>query len=146
MALFGLTAFLSLAIVVTLLILIEIYQRKKAAEYYEEELVGLQSKYPEIFNNATSLKFYTSGHPYVWVNSDFKEWLEGLKASCRGPKGVPIKARYSLRVDRVKEHVYFVPGIESFDFSSLMRYDEWLEDGKKYSQKIAEYKKSRNET
>ena len=93
---------------------------KNAIESLENDLMlkGVDHKKYKIF-------FYD--YYYFWrknklKNSSFEEMTKLILASVSGSEGGYHKARYSLKVDKEKMHLYFVVGDPDFDFSVLKKH------------------------
>jgi len=132
--------FSMLAIVGILTYLLQAGQEQGVQKFHTENMQVLTHKYPEVFNPGTEYSFYTTGHPYVWVSINYQDALKHLVNACRGHKGIPIAAVYSLKIDEDRKHVYLVCGIDNFNFSKLMHYDEWLLSNSEIAKNIAAYK------
>jgi hypothetical protein len=90
---------------------------------------------------------FTNDHPYVWDDSNYFEMYEYILGSARwhfSPSHVwPNKATpFSLRVNEERKSIYIAVGSNSFDWSSLYHYDEWLESMADVGKAINEHKGS----
>ncbi|MBT8139779.1 MAG: hypothetical protein KJP25_08410 [Gammaproteobacteria bacterium] len=120
---------------------------KKIEIIYKKELTKLSDLYPNIFLEDSDTEFYTVGHPYVWVSSNFDEFKELIKRSCyvqpiQGPKLALEKPVYSFCYKLDANRAYIVAREGSFDFNSLMHQQQWIESQRDVSENIRKYKDS----
>lgn len=118
------------------------WQKARKDRIYEDEIISLRNKFPGILESDSGYKYYTNGHPYVWVESSYTGFLESIKYSAEGYRGMPQTPIYSIKVDDNSKSIYFVNRIENFDFNQLMHYQEWIDSNKQVSENIREYKNS----
>ena len=100
-----------------------------------------------IKNEIEEYKFYTTGHPYVWVESSYEELCTTIKSMCNSvPSQSVVKiigpANVFVKVNQEKRAIYVVV-TEPIDINNrwpdLMHYDEWLESNKSISENIIKY-------
>jgi len=110
------------------------------------EISGLK-KLDELISSVGGIekaKFYTGGHPYVWVEATYQEIRDLVLYSCAAGKfRFPIPASFLHKVDKEHCAIYVVvtnkPSIEDL---SLQHYGEWLNSNAKHAEAISKYKKS----
>jgi hypothetical protein len=127
---------------VILAYLLHVAFEREISRIHHREMERLSDLTKNISNPSKEYKFFTDGHPYVWVNSSYDEMVKGIRDSCRGPKGVPIQPVYSLMVSDENRKVYYIVGDKKFNFSKLVHYDKWLASKKILAENIAKYKGS----
>jgi hypothetical protein len=119
-------------------------QEKKLHE--KNAISDLHEIYSTLKNNINEYSFYSTGHPYVWVDSNKIKMEKQIISTCtRSFPGSDIyydKAIYSLKIDQNNKSIYYVTDIENFDFNSLMHYQEWLDSQQQVAQNIAKHKNS----
>jgi hypothetical protein len=79
---------------------------------------------------------YSNNHPYVWGEVDFEQTRRWLFESVNAKNFVPNRLKFSLKKDDDIRAIYIGVGTESFDWSSLKHYEEWLESNQEVSQNI----------
>lgn len=105
-------------------------------------MTSLRDKFPDAIKGDSGYKYYTNGHPYVWVEISYTGLLESIKFSCDGHRGMPQTPLYSIKVDDINKSVYFVNRTDCFDFNQLMHYQQWIDLNKQVSENITRYKNS----
>ena len=98
----------------------------------------------ECYDEKQGYRFYTNGHPYVWVEINYQEFLELMDDGIylKGQHGNKIFPRFSYDINKDSKQVYVVPLVKDFNFSSLKHYQEWLDSQKQVAENIAKYKNS----
>jgi hypothetical protein len=116
-------------------------QSNNLEQKIHSELLDL---YKRLNGEVQEYRFFTTGHPYVWVETSQLEMEAAITASPRTASslGAHIYARtnYAFKIDEEKKAIYYVPNVRSFDFSHRMHYNEWLESQQAVAKKIAENK------
>jgi hypothetical protein len=111
----------------------------KGAKIFQcKAIEELRSKL-ECVDDVSEYSFYTTGHPYVWVESSYDEMLASVEESCIGFQGTPQPARYKMRLSSEHKKIYYVAnGLTTLDFGDLMHYDEWLDSKKQLQENITQ--------
>ena len=101
----------------------------KRFQMFQEKLTGIKSDY----------RFYTTGHPYTWSETSEKEIYESFKNLKYSRHARPND--YLLNSNEQEKAIYIVyTRAKSFDWSSLLHYDEWLKNKEATRGAIAKYK------
>ena len=102
----------------------------------------MQSIFDEL--DVDKFRFYTTGHPYVWVSSSKEDMVDNIQASCEKNNDDGLTyygpARYSLKVDKDNFAIYYTTSSRDYDFSRLMHYQEWLNSEEETKKNIEAYK------
>lgn len=105
----------------------------------KDALIRLDNALNEIDPNA--YKFYTTGHPYVWCDTNLEEIKKSINDLKYSRNYNPND--YLINICNEKKSVYFIqrPAINS-NWEKLMHYQEWLDSQKQVADNIHKYKNS----
>ncbi len=96
---------------------------------------------------SSNLRLYSTGHPYTWCEISNDELITKIKEnsvsslSGVGPTPKPVKFLLNYNKNRHALHIVFTDKI-TFDWNSLLHYDEWLESKESLAENISKYKNS----
>ena len=109
--------------------------------WYEKRGLERLQKLIESVGGIENAKFYTNGHPYVWVESTYEEIKKVIFFSCVGGRGIPKPASFISKINKENGYIYVViTNKPTFEWSSLQHYEEWLKSNEPYAERIANYK------
>lgn len=105
---------------------------RKKMEEFERSLSHPVSEY----------ECYSTGHPYTWTKIDYSDFSSTVESAgfCKALPFFSYPQVISARVDEGGKRLYLVTRDLSFDWDSLMHYDEWLKSKKEVSERIAAHK------
>ena len=120
---------------------------KQLREFQEYAVGRLNNAILPVKSEIKDYKFYTTGHPYVWVESSYEEICKTIKSMCNtfpsyGVVKVVGAANVFVRVSKENRAVYVVvtePIDTNTKWPNLMHYDEWMESNKPTSENIIKY-------
>lgn len=105
---------------------------RRAKRHYEGEVKArLERCYSQLEGDIASYRFFTTGHPEVWIERPKLQIEKAILRSCdRWYVGsiIPIygTGEFSFKAHESARSVYLVPGTAEFDFSSRVHYEEWV--------------------
>ena len=89
------------------------------------------------------IKFFTDGHPYVWVEVSYEQAQNIVRGSCQSPypRGGPIPASFETKIDNERLYIYIIrPRIGKLHWPELQHYEEFVKENAKFSERISAYK------
>ena len=111
---------------------------------YEQEGLARFEKIIDTIGKAEDIKFFTDGHPYVWVEASYEDAKKIVLFSCRGFRNVAIPASFEARADIEARSIYIiVPRGRKFNWESLQHYEAWIKSNEPFAERIAAYKEKR---
>ena len=122
---------------------------KQKDGYLKYAIGALDKKLLPIKDHIGEYEFFTTGHPDVWVQTNYKDLCKIIGSSCRGVPGSTVgsyivgPANVFVKINEEKKAIYvIVSGSESTkcEWPQLMHYQEWVESNKALAERIAEYK------
>ncbi len=112
--------------VVAFIVAFGIVQLARDSKDFEKQRIRETNRFfNDISEGIEHPRFFTNGHPYVWVDLGVDEMKKNV---LEHPVGINFVDRLSLRIDKEKGHIFIVLGTNKYDFnnSNLVTYEEYV--------------------